>query len=233
MRLLLPLLLVPACLAQSVATFDFDPSVVIVGTASVVLTVRIIGTPQRVTLEPSWAPNTDIDLTASGNGVYTITIPLQQLAIQPDDVFRPFLGFLTLFTASGTSKVNLFLPITAPNIPKMPITNDGATLRHTAYVVNMLMPEAFPLPTAANPALLPDYRPVLQRFYQLYPDDFDVMNIAWVSPSFVQNRDHGIVKNTVKGIGVALSDNSALYGSKGTLTGVSRFPSQAFFDGAE
>ena len=98
MRPLLPLLLVPVCLAQSVATFDFDPPIVPVGTATVVLTVKIIGTPQRVTLEPSWAPSTDIDLTASGNGVYTITIPLQQLVIQPDDVFRPFLGYLALFT---------------------------------------------------------------------------------------------------------------------------------------
>ena len=234
MRLLLPLLLVPVCLAQSVATFDFDPPIVPVGTASVVLTVKIIGAPQRVTFEPSWATASDIDLTASGNGVYTITIPLQQLVIQPDDVFRPFLGYLALFTPAGASKVNLFLPITAPNIPKMPVTNDGPAMRHTAYVVNMLMPEAFPLPNAANPSLLPDYKPVLQRFYQTFPDDFDVMNIAWVSPSFVLNRDHGIIKNTVKGIGVDLLDNSASHGSsRGTLTGVSRFPSQAFFDGAE
>src|SRR6266852_105854 len=166
MRLFLAMLLVPVCIAQSVATFDFDPAVVPIGTASVVLTVKIIGSPQRVTFEPSWAATTDIDLTASGNWVYTITIPLQQLAIQPDDVFRPFLGYLALFTPAGPSKVNLFLPVSAPNIPKMPITNDGPTMRHTAYVVNMLMPEAFPLPTAPNPSLLPDYKPVLQRFYQ-------------------------------------------------------------------
>ncbi len=231
MRLLLPLLLVPVCLAQSVATFDFDPAIVPIGSPSVVLTVKIIGTPQRVTLQPSWAATTDIDLTASGNGIYTITIPLQQLVILPDDVFRPFLGYLVLSTPSGPSRINLFLPVTAPNIPKTPITNDGPAMRHTAYLVNMLMPEAFP--SAANPAVLPDYKPVLQKFYQTFPDDFDVMNIAWVSPSFIQNRDHGIIKNTVKGIGVSLVDNSASLGSNGTLTGVTRFPSQAFFDGAE
>jgi uncharacterized protein (TIGR03437 family) len=231
MRLFLSLLIAPVCFAQAVVSYDFNPAVVPAGAASVVLSALITGTPQRVALEPSWAPGTFLDLSNSGNGVYTITVPLQKLVIQPDDVFRPFLGYLTLFTPSGNTRVNIFLGMAPPDVPRFPITNDGPAMRHTAYVVNMLMPEMFP--TAANPTLLPDYSTATKKFYQTFGDDYDVLNIAWVSPSFVQNRDHGIIKNTVRGIGVDLADNSSFYGSSGKLTGVSRFPSQAFFDGAE
>jgi uncharacterized protein (TIGR03437 family) len=231
MRLFLSVLIAPVCFAQSVASFDFNPPVVPAGAASVVLTATIVGTPQRVALEPSWAPGTFLDLKLSGNGVYSVPVPLQSLAIQPDDVFRPFLGFLTLFTPSGNTRVNIFVGMAPPDVPRFPITNDGPAMRHTAYVVNMLMPEMFP--TAANPSLLPDYSTATKKFYQTFGDDYDVLNVAWVSPSFVQNRDHGIIKNTVRGIGVDLIDTSATYGSKGKLTGVTRFPSQAFFDGAE
>lgn len=124
----------------------------------------------------------------------------------------------------------MFLSVAAPDIPRMPIVNDSSTMRHTAYVVNILVPEVFPASTSAT---LGNFATVTQKFYQHFGDDYDVLNIVWASPSFFQNRDHSVIKNTTRGIGIAQSDNSAFYSSKGTLIGITRFPSVAFLDGAE
>jgi len=227
------------CWGQTANSYQFDPPTVPVGAASVILYVPISGATTRVTLEPSWQPGTDLDLRddgvspdkVAGDKIYSINVPLANLTRTPDDIFRPFLGFLKLW--SGTTvllRYNIFLPVAAPDIPRMPIVEDSSTMRHTAYVVNMLAPEVFPASTSAT---LGNFSTVTQKFYQRFGDDYDVLNIVWASPSFFQNRDHSVVKNTTRGIGLAQTDSSVAYGSKGTLIGVTRFPSVAFLDGAE
>ncbi len=197
------------------------------------------GTLTRVTLEPAWDKMMNLDLhddgispdKVAGDRIFSINVPLASLIRTPDDVFRPFLGFLKLWT--GTTVVasyNIFLPVAAPDIPRMPIVDDSSTMRHTTYVVNILAPEVFP---ASSSATLGNFTTVTQKFYQRFGDDYDVLNMVWASPSFFQNRDHSIVKNTTQGIGVAQVDNSATFSSKGTLIGITRFPSTAFLDGAE
>ncbi len=167
----------------------------------------------------------------AGDRIYSINVPLANLIMAPDDVFRPFLGFMKVWTGTMVAvRYNMFLPVAAPDIPRMPILEDSSTMRHTAYVVNILAPEAFPASTSAT---LGGFGSATQKFYQRFGDDYDVLNIVWASPSFFQNRDHSIVKNTTRGIGLAQSDNSAAYSSKGTLIGITRFPSVAFLDGAE
>ncbi len=227
---------------QTANSYQFEPSTSPVGAASVILYVPILGAATRVTLEPSWLPTgTDLDLhddgvspvidKVSGDRIFSITVPLAKLAMTPDDVFRPFLGFLKLWTGATVAiRYNIFLPVAAPDIPRMPIVEDSSTMRHTAYVVNMLAPEVFPASTSAT---LGSFTTVTQKFYQRFGDDYDVLNVVWASPSFFQNRDHSVVKNTTKGIGLAQSDNSAAFSSKGTLIGITRFPSVAFLDGAE
>jgi len=239
MKWLLAALVGPLCLGQTANSYQFDPPTVPVGTASVILYVPISGAATRVTLEPSWAPGTDLDLhddgispdKVAGDRIFSINVPLAKLTMTPDDVFRPFLGFLKLWTGATVAlRYNVFLPVAAPDIPRMPIVNDSSTMRHTAYVVNMLAPEVFPASTSAT---LGSFATVTQKFYQRFGDDYDVLNIVWASPSFFQNRDHSVIKNTIRGIGIAQSDNSAFYSSKGTLIGITRFPSVAFLDGAE
>ncbi len=241
MRWLLPFAIAPLCFSQTVNWFDFDPVVVPAGATSVTLQCSVAGAPSRVTLEPAWQPmGGDLDLRddgvapdkVAGDKIYTLSVPLTKLVVAPDDVFRPFLGFLTL--RNGTTVViryNLFLSIAAPDIPRMTITDDGPGIRRTVYVFNIVAPEAFP--TAQNPAQLANFTTVTQKFYQHFGDDYDVLNIAWVSPSFFLNRDHTVVKNTVQGIGLSQSDNSAVYSSKGTMVGVTRLPNNTFIDGAE
>ena len=237
---MLPFLLAGLCFTQTVNWFDFDPTVVPAGASSVIVQCSVAGTPSRVTLEPAWAMGSDLDLRddgiapdkLTGDKVYALNVPLTKLVMTPDDVFRPFLGFLKLW--NGTTvliRYNLFLSIAAPDIPRTPITEDGSGMRHTAYIFNIVAPEAFP--TAQNPALLPSFTTVTQKFYQRFGDDYDVLNVVWAAPSFFQNRDHSVVKNTVQGIGLSQTNNSATYSSKGTLIGITRLPNNAFVDGAE
>jgi hypothetical protein len=186
MRWFLPFLLAPLCLAQTVNWFDFDPVAVPAGATSVTLQCSVAGTPSRVTLEPAGQPmGGDLDLRddgiapdkVAGDKIYTLSVPLARLVVMPDDVFRPFLGFLKLW--SGTTiliRYNLFLSIAAPDIPRMTITDDGPGIRRTAYVFNIVAPETFP--TAQNPAVLPNFTTVTQKFYQRFGDDYDVLNIA-------------------------------------------------------
>src|SRR5260370_700439 len=162
------------------------------GATSVTLQCSVAGAPSRVTLEPAWQPmGGDLDLRddgvapdkVAGDKIYTLSVPLTKLVVAPDDVFRPFLGFLTL--RNGTTVViryNLFLSIAAPDIPRMTITDDGPGIRRTAYVFNIVAPEAFP--TAQNPAQLANFTTVTQKFYQHFADNYDFLNIAWLSPPF-------------------------------------------------
>src|SRR5437870_13470252 len=108
--------------------------------------------------------------------------------------------------------------IYTPEIPHG--ANRQRRRRHAAhdYVVNVLMPSAFPSGISSN---LPDVRPLAPRFYRNFADDFDVLDIVFAGPSFFQNRFHFAVQNTVQGIGVGILNNAASYGSVGRLLGIS------------
>jgi uncharacterized protein (TIGR03437 family) len=93
------------------------------------------------------------------------------------------------------------------------------------------MPSAFPSP-GSDPTSLPDWTPVLKRFYQLFPDNFDMVNLVY-SPSFFQNRYHGSLRNDVQGIGLQVLNSSSQAGSAGALLGVNHFPLTSYFDGGE
>jgi hypothetical protein len=77
-----------------------------------------------------------------------------------------------------------------------------------------------------------DFVTVLQRFYDLFPDDFDFVNVVAV-PGYFQNRFHFAVKSDVRGIGIAPFNESRKYGSAGRLLGITMFPNPGFLDLAE
>jgi hypothetical protein len=109
------------------------------------------------------------------------------------------------------------------------VSSDAPDVQHTDYVVNILKKDAFPKSSSSSE--IPDQAAITRRFYEFFPDDFDVINIIYV-PSFFQNRSHFVVRNSVKGIGLALMDRGAKYGSRSRLQGISLFPLAGFFDGA-
>src|SRR4030095_14349340 len=71
-----------------------------------------------------------------------------------------------------------------------------------------------------------------QRFYQAHGDKYDFLNMVRIAGT-VGNRNHFAVKNTVSGIGLAIFNNTAAYGSVGRLQGISNFPISSFFDAGD
>lgn len=70
---------------------------------------------------------------------------------------------------------------------------------------------------------------ITKRFYTLFPDDFDLLNIVYEGSLF-QNRTHSTAQNQIRGIGSGINNGTSSWGSAGKLLGVSRFPIDSFFD---
>ncbi len=62
---------------------------------------------------------------------------------------------------------------------------------------------------------------IIEKFFAYYPDQYDFIAIFTTYPS-PSGADYGyVVNNTIQGIGNVAGDQSKMYGSKGTLKGVS------------
>lgn len=93
------------------------------------------------------------------------------------------------------------------------------------YLVNLVVP-GFVLAEGF------DIEAVTRRFYGLFPDEFDFLNLISVPAPF-RNRFHFGVKSEVRGIGIQPFDETGRYGSVGRLLGITVFPIPGMFDGAE
>ena len=237
----LGLMLSPLGLCQSVVSYRTIPQVLTLATQNVLLEVTVSGSPTRVVLEASWQAGLTLDLhddgtsgdKAAGDGIYSVQFaPAGLLAsMRADDVFRVLMGYVNVFQGStSVARPFTMAEVYTSEIPMAAVTSDSPDMQHTDYVVNILMPSAFP---SGNSSTLPDVRPVAQKFYHAFPDDFDVLNIVFAGPSFFQNRFHFAVQSAVQGIGISRFNSSALYGSAGRLLGISEFPLTSYFDGAD
>jgi len=240
-RTLLGLALSIPGLCQSQVSYRTTPQVLTTSTTQVLLEVGVSGSPTRVVLESAWQANLVLDLhddgtsgdKVAGDHIYSVQFAAAGLldSIRPDDVFRVLIGFVDIFQGqTSVARVIAMAEVYTPEIPMATVTTDDADMQHTDYVANILMPAAFPSGISST---LPDVRPVAQRFYRNFPDDFNVLNVVYAGPSFFQNRFHFAVQNAVQGINVGTLNNSAAYGSAGHLLGISEFPLSAYFDGAD
>ena len=228
--------------AQSLVYSLTEPTIIVPGgPASFLLEVKAIGSPSKVTFESSQQPGTEVMMSdngtegdaIAGDGIYTISLLSAPVlaALRPDDVNRFFLGYVRTYSgATSTGRYNMFVDVADASISNVPVVSDAPDVQHTDYVVNIKMAAAFP--TVANPTAIPGQAMVTQRFYQLFPDNFDFINVIYM-PSFFQNAFHYRVRNAVRGIGASLFDNGNNYGSTRQLVGISVFPIAGFFDGAE
>ncbi len=208
-----------------------DPPVVTLDTQTVVVRVQAAGSPSKVTFESVLRPGVEQNMTGDATGTYTISLPVAPFfaALRFDDVYREFIGYIRPYNGAQSARYNIFIDF-ADFPESFPSTLDvPAAAQHTEYAVNLVIPSAFP--PAGLPSSIPDQSTVTRRFYQLYPDNFDVLNIVYF-PSFFQNRFHSIVRNPVSGIGVPAVDRGSTYGSAKRLQGISVFPLAGFFDGA-
>lgn len=235
------LLLYRSAAGQSLISLKQQPAMIVPGqTSNITIQAQTTGGPSRVTFESAIQPGFEADMKddgtggdlVSGDGIYTIVLPAAPVvaAMRSDDVYRPFLGFIRPYKGSTSpARYNVFAEVTDPGIPKFTVTADAVDVQHTDYLVNILMPQAFPSGASST---IPSQAAIAKRFYQFFPDAFDVLNVVYV-PEFFQNRFHYMVRNTVRGIGASLFDNGAQYGSATRLQGITVFPIAGLFDGAD
>jgi uncharacterized protein (TIGR03437 family) len=173
--------------------------------------------------------NSIIPLTDQTGGVFSVDI----IAPTPGerDAFSPILGEVRGYVGPDEKCFNnSFVHVITDEVPKARIVHLAADVQRADYVVNIAIPAAsFPALDALSFSF--DPAPVAKRFYQLFGDDYDMLNI--VLPGFYENRYHVIVKNNEQGTAAPIVDSTANYGSKGRLLGVSIFPLFPYFDGAE
>jgi hypothetical protein len=168
-----------------------------------------------------------VTLTPSGPNLFCAMLtPAQVLfGYQPDDAQHNFVGFLNLNSgATRLTRLNLFINVADESVPLVAPERLQDDLQVTAHLANIVLSDRLPQNL--------DLAGVARRFYQVYPDSYDFLNIV-STPSYTGNRFHFTVRNTVGGIGVGTIDNTATYGSAGRLQGISRFPIGSFFDMAE
>jgi hypothetical protein len=218
-----------------------EPAVVIPGkTDSYLLQVLAVGAT-RVTFDSVVTPGTEVDMKddgtggdrVAGDGIYTISLPLAPYLalLRDDDVFRLFIGYIRPYAGATTpGRYNIFIDVLGSQVPSLPVTRDAPDMQHTDYLVNIAMPSAFP--PASDPRIFPDASQVTSRFYSMFPDDVDIINVVYF-PSYFQNRSHSVLRNAVKGVGLPALDYGQQFGSAARLKGISHFPVTGYYDGAD
>jgi uncharacterized protein (TIGR03437 family) len=162
------------------------------------------------------------DLVA-GDRTFTITLQPADLApylqIDPHKIgglIEAFNGATRMVSLS--SAVNVLKEAPAVNLVQV-----NATTQLSRNLVNMRLTNAEFFGDFQNPAS------ITKRFYAMFPDDFDLINVVYEGSLF-QNRYHVGAQNQIQGIGMTVSNNTSNYGSAGKLLGLSRFPIDSLFD---
>jgi uncharacterized protein (TIGR03437 family) len=173
---------------------------------------------------------TIIPLNDDGNGVFSAEITVPQPGVR--DVLTAYLGEVRGYVGPDAKCFNNgIINLVTDQVPSARITSLASDAQSSDYIVNLAIPSS-QLPDLNALSFSFDPTPIARRFYQLFPDDFDMLNFI-IAPGFYENRYHVVVKNTVQGIGLPAMDTTAALGSKGRLLGYNVFPLFFFYDGAE
>jgi len=159
----------------------------------------------------------------AGDRTFSVTLQPADLApfvrIDPNKV-----GGLVEAFNGGTPVVSLSSTLLVlKDAPPVNLVQVNATTQHSRNLVNLMLTNAEFFGDGQMAAF------VAKRFYSLFPDDFDMLNIVYQGSLF-QNRTHANAQNQVQGIGAGINNSTAIYGSAGKLLGVNRFPIDSFFD---
>ena len=176
----------------------------------------------------SLANGTTVPMTKLGIGLFSVVLTHQQVLYHYNQTLYPNVnryGFINLFIGSfRVLRGRLDIGVDDGKFPSAAISSLASDAQATPHLVNIVR-------SFVDPSKI-DQQAVTKRFYQLYGDDYDFINIISV-PEHFSNRYHYQVKNTVSGIGLSKFDNTADYGSAGKLKGITRFPIPVlYFDGA-
>ena len=161
--------------------------------------------------------------------IYSVEISasLATGGLQASDVFRKFVGYVDVYEgATRSARVFVQTQVWTPAIGEVNVFNGGMQVQYSNYVVNFVDPATFSAGADA------DFRPLVRRFYELFPDQFDFIDVVF-DMGHVANRYHFAVKQQVSGIGGGLTNQTLDYGSAGRLLGMNIFPAGSFFDAGQ
>ncbi len=214
--------------ANLVTYLDISPSVVdISGTENVNIWVQTDGTVTSAEVEHF--NGSTYPLTDYGGGLFGTTLSHDLALYNYAHTSYPNVnrfGYINLYQGS-TQVLHGWLSVGVEDgqIPSVSVSSVASDMQATPHLVNLVW-------SFSDPSQI-DQQAVAKRFYQVYGDDYDFLNII-STPSYFGNRYHYEVRNAVSGIGLSIFDNSADFGSSGQLLGITRFPIPVFyFDGAE
>jgi len=226
LRIFVVALIAVAGHGQTVVWNKFDPGAIRAGrTDPVAIEVQTSGAVSAVALDA--AAGGRVTLTAAGANHWTGTVTAAQALFdyRADDVNHNFVGFLRLLGPSSEtlSTLNAFINVVDSNVPSVEVAELGSGARATTRILNLYRPNVS----------LTDVRSAAQQFYAFYRDDFEFLSVIFSQPNYPANRYHFAVRNNVSGIGLPPLDTGSLYGSASRLLGITVFPFDTVFDGAE
>jgi len=226
-RLILALsLLASMAHAQSITWIKFDPAAIRTDrTAPATLDLLLAGT--GVTgVRLDYAGGGSLNLTQTSANRWSASVPAAQLLAGYDatDVNHNFVGFVRILGGSTTlSSYNAFINVMDSRVPAPAIKQFDSTARATPRILNLYRPNI----------TVNDIQAAILQFYGYYHDDFDFVQVVFALPSWPANRYHAQVRQDVGGIGAALTNNGAAFGSAAKLKGYTVFPIDTLFDSGE
>ena len=131
-------------------------------------------------------------------------------------------GFFDFYTgAQRTVRLNAIVNVRDATVPTVTVTPLGADAQASTHVANLRYDAIYagtPAPSAMT-----------RRFYALLPDAFDFLAVV-EQVQTTNNRNYVSVRNRVRGIGLALIEDTGNRGSASALQGTIQFPIDGLFD---
>ena len=116
---------------------------------------------------PMFDDGTNGDRVA-GDAIWTIQFAANEILskMTPASVNRPFIGFCK---PAGGGQFNVFAEVWTASMGIAPAYTRNANTRQTTHLVNMIV--------STSEVLAPDYAAMTRRFYTLFPDAFDFIDM--------------------------------------------------------
>lgn len=162
----------------------------------------------------------------AGTNTHGLTIRSDRLlgGYVPGDLHQ-VVGFLDFYTgAQRTVRLNAVVNVRDATVPSVTVTPLAADAQASTHVANLRYDDIY----AGTPAP----SEVTRRFYALFPDAFDFLAVV-EQVQTTNNRNYVSVRNRVKGVGLALTEDTGNRGSASALQGTIQFPLDGLFDLAE
>jgi uncharacterized repeat protein (TIGR01451 family) len=162
------------------------------------------------------------------SGLFGITLSHDRVLYGYDSTNLPNrnrFGYLNLYIG-GTQQGHYIMEIGVydDQIPDVNVANIAGDMQSSPHLVNIVK-------TYSDPSTL-TAQEITQRFYQVYGDGYDFLNLIFTPKQF-KNRSHVPISNAISGIGLSIYSNASSYGSSGKLKGYNYYPLPTYYDAGE